>query len=1076
MNINDIKRIDYGVLSTEMLKNIAVCKIDSIKLSGPGSVYDKAMGCTVDDNDPCITCGLKHDECVGHFGYIELAVPMIHPFFEREILAFLNIFCRQCKRLIVSEDHLKLISFNSGGSKRIDTLYKSLKLREACAYCKSIKPRFSLKDSVFTVEYEKKGGKKGEKLSEKLTPIQIKTFFESILDEDLNVLGLNPKHQHPSSFVITHLPVIPTCARPAVINDGNVCDDDLTGQYIQILKLNDQIRKFDELPKLTEEASMKRANCINKLYFRISTTLDNSKCTARNPSDSRPIKSLHQRITGKEGRIRQNLSGKRVNHSARTVIGPDPTLDIDQLGVPRSIAKTLSKPVIVAPFNMAILQKIVDSGKANFVKRVINGRLVKKNLFFAQNRNGTELLYGDILVRGVKSLEIGKNGNVILPIPRPAIEVIEIDEETDYYTLVGDKIVTSKKIVLVTSAKMKTLKAGTIVVRGFDGEFDTVPNASPPIQVIHITEQKITLEKGDFLIRDGKELKITESSKRPFTLEIGDIVERQLEDGDTVLFNRQPTLHKGSMLAYRIKIHDHKNLTFSPFGCTPFNADFDGDEMNIHVPRSNISEYELRELSSVKSNLISSQNSLPMIVVVQDALLASYLMTSKDEFLLTKEQFEDVLSGCFTLTGTSVIEEERVAEITAVNGTVRNGKGLFSLIFPSTFDFTDEDKANERKLVIKNGIFLEGMLYKRYLGANSSSLLLAIHTQYGKEEAFNFINNLQRIANRWLTIHGFSIGLEDCLINSNESRNEISKTIANCFVRASNEEISISNPGIREARVCSALNQGKDIGLGIAKNAMSKTNNFISSITSGAKGDFFNIAQITGILGQQNLEYGRPLFQLNNNKRALPHYPFDASQERQFEGRGFVTTSFAKGLTPEDFFSHSKSGRESVVNIANKTANTGYAQRRIVKLFEDDIVQYDGTVRDNGKIVQFVYNNDGLDPCHTVKVNGEYQFCNAEAIVNLLNKQLVKPVKSSKPKPIAEFDDFEEEMCNESHEEDVNFVDNEEDEEEDVDEEDEDEPIEEEEELVEEEGLEDVDEVFEEEEPESEGDFDGYDE
>jgi DNA-directed RNA polymerase II subunit RPB1 len=191
------------------------------------------------------------------------------------------------------------------------------------------------------------------------------------------------------------------------------------------------------------------------------------------------------------------------------------------------------------------------------------------------------------------------------------------------------------------------------------------------------------------------------------------------------------------------------------------------------------------------------------------------------------------------------------------------------------------------------------------------------------------------------------------------------------------------------------LGKAKDIGLRIAKESLDPDNNFLSTVISGSKGDFFNIAQITGLLGQQNLKGQRVPLYLNNGKRSLPHYPFGKlSPEMEHESRGFIASSFIKGLNPREFYFHAMSGREGISDTAMGTATSGYMQRRIIKLTEDIKIQNDGTVRDiTGHIYQMAYGDDGLDPTNTVKVNGNQEACDIGRLINKLNMECMESKK-----------------------------------------------------------------------------------
>jgi DNA-directed RNA polymerase II subunit RPB1 len=180
--------------------------------------------------------------------------------------------------------------------------------------------------------------------------------------------------------------------------------------------------------------------------------------------------------------------------------------------------------------------------------------------------------------------------------------------------------------------------------------------------------------------------------------------------------------------------------------------------------------------------------------------------------------------------------------------------------------------------------------------------------------------------------------------------------------------------------------------MNIAQKALKKNNNFLRTVVSGAKGDYFNIAQITGLLGQQNLNGQRICPQLSNNTRTLPHYPIkveDYTDDMRYESRGFIKSSFTKGLSPREFYFHTMTGREGITDTAMKTATSGYIQRRMIKLAEDIQIKYDNTVRNSsGGIIQFIYGDNNMDPVHTVFNKSENGIaCNVERLVQRLNNR-----------------------------------------------------------------------------------------
>lgn len=316
------------------------------------------------------------------------------------------------------------------------------------------------------------------------------------------------------------------------------------------------------------------------------------------------------------------------------------------------------------------------------------------------------------------------------------------------------------------------------------------------------------------------------------------------------------------------------------------------------------------------------------------------------------------------------------------------GKTLISLILPIDFSHILENDGsdNEPCIKIKEGVMYEGILNKSGLNGRNS-LIQILCKEYGNDICGEFIDNIQFLSNGWLEYHGFSIGLEDCMITNPQSVLKIKTNIEKCYMEAEAEERKTHNELIRKVKVNAALNRAKDIGMKIAKNSMKEDNNFLSTVRSGSKGDFFNIAQLTGLLGQQNISGGRVKYQLNNGTRSLVHYPFGKLPKKQeYESTGFIRHCFVKGLNPKEYFFHCMSGREGVTQTAMGTARSGYMQRRIIKLCEDIHITYDGTVRDqSGKVYQFIFGGNGYDPRKLIKVNKKPTFTNVEKITERLN-------------------------------------------------------------------------------------------
>jgi DNA-directed RNA polymerase beta' subunit len=915
----EIECVNFGIFSSEEIRKISVVEVNNPKLSGPNSVYDKHMGASADSDENCPTCELNYQACPGHFGHIELNEPIVHPKYLKMVLSYLKCFCVKCGVMMISKEKIELEGFQKYKRNiRFNKIIESMKKIDVCTSCKMMQPKvvLSIADASFRTIY--KSGKKGDvnEVDIPLTTSEIYQIFEGVTDEQVELLGFNPRLIKPLNLIISVLPVLPPCARPVVVSgEGSVSDDDLTNQYIEIIKANARLASQEE-----NNEESKRVKNIQTLKFRIATLFDNSQKKAKHTQNGKVFKGIKERISGKEGQIRTNLMGKRCEQTARTVIGPEPTLRLGQVAVPREIAANLTVPEVVNRLNKEWLMELLSQGKANYVIR--KDKKTRINLSYALTTRGTELLYNDIITNGV-------------------------------------------------------------------------------FKTHYVGQRNISLKEGDIILRNGQEIPVQFPKRKEFSIEDGDTVERQLMNGDIVLINRQPTLHRGSMMAKEVVVRDCKTFRFNLASTKSFNADFDGDEMNIHVPQTMEARIELRNLSATQHHLMTPQSSKPNIQIVQDSLLAIYRMTQSESVKMEKHHFFNIAMKGIQTNGESLSSNFILDKIQQIRRVLKlkgkkiqafTGKGLFSLALPNNFNYENKNDAdvNEPVVRIYKGVMYEGAINKSDVGGSSNSIIQLLYKEYGKELTATFIDNVQFLTNAWLTFSGFSVGIKDSLATKT---NEINEVIEKCFMEAKGVEETTYHEGIKEARVNGALSKARDIGLRIAKNALDPKNNFLATVNSGSKGDFFNIAQITGLLGQQNLSGKRIQRHLNRGTRTLPHYPLkqEMSKEMEYESRGFIRHSFIHGLNPQEFYFHAMSGREGITDTAMGTSKSGYTQRKLTKVTENISVKYDGTVRNvEGHIYQFAYNEDGLDPSETIIRKGDGLFCDVGRLVDMLNMECEK--------------------------------------------------------------------------------------
>tara|TARA_Y100000389_G_scaffold42436_1_gene37151 strand:- start:2675 stop:7198 length:4524 start_codon:yes stop_codon:yes gene_type:complete len=517
---------------------------------------------------------------------------------------------------------------------------------------------------------------------------------------------------------------------------------------------------------------------------------------------------------------------------------------------------------------------------------------------------------------------------------------------------------------------------------------------------------------------DGTEISLQYADRETLVLKNGDRLHRHLMDGDTVLFNRQPSLHRMSMMGHEVKVMKKGNtFRFNVADTKPYNADFDGDEMNIHVPQSIGAEIELNRLAAVPKQIISPANNKSIIGIFQDSLLAANRFTRK-ELKFDKRTAMNLMMNCKTFN-TDVFKNKN-------NGDILNFE-LLSQIMPNISMYTenssfDEDKENHSEsnniVEIVNGKFVRGQLDKGIFGG-SSGLLQRIFNDINGKHCENFIDDIQNLVTEYMKLNSYSVGISDLIANKitnerinegiNNKKREVKTLIDNVRLGVFENNTGKSNEVEFETRINSLLNEAQDEAGNIGKTSLSKDNRFVIMVNAGSKGNNINIAQMISCLGQQNVDGKRIPYGFDG--RTLPHFKkYDDSPE----ARGFVKSSFIEGLTPEEMFFHAMGGRVGLIDTAVKTSGTGYIQRRLIKSLEDLKVCYDYSVRNNkDKIVQFLYGGDAMDTmkvenqkCKLPLMNNEdiYSYFHIpsknynEAIFNIFLKETRQRMKSQKDK------------------------------------------------------------------------------
>jgi DNA-directed RNA polymerase beta' subunit len=439
---------------------------------------------------------------------------------------------------------------------------------------------------------------------------------------------------------------------------------------------------------------------------------------------------------------------------------------------------------------------------------------------------------------------------------------------------------------------------------------------------------------------------------------VGDVIQRFLENDDVLMMNRQPTLHRNSMLGFRVVLIPGLIFRMNLSCTTGLNLDFDGDEVNAHLPQTQEGTAELYGIVNIKDNIISGEYNGPIVALVQDALTGAWLMT-QDDVILDDSTFYD----CALAAGLMHRIEEVQAKAIELGVNPFSGRVLFSLTLPGDLYYhANKAKDGQGEVLIYRGILIKGGIYKAVAGTVSNSIVHVIHKDFGKEDACDFLSKAQFIINRYLYYRGFTVDIEDSdEALTPESRDKL-QTILDDVVEKVRPYSVVEEDPLKEIQRERRINDVLNDALNIGAKEISKIpweNNYKVMALSQAKGKVMNLTQIMTFLGQQNVEGRRMPKILNKGKRTLPYFDHDDPDPAS---QGFVFEGFFYGLGPVAFFFHASGGRDGLIDTSLRTSDTGYQHRKFLKAVEDVKVGHNGAVSmSNGDILQMVYGHTGLD-------------------------------------------------------------------------------------------------------------------
>ncbi|MEM3781695.1 MAG: DNA-directed RNA polymerase subunit A' [Candidatus Micrarchaeaceae archaeon] len=831
MKPESVKAIKFGVFSPEQIRKMSVAKLtvpDTYNEDGypiDNGLLDQRLG-VIEPGLICKTCGGRAKECPGHFGHIDLVRPVVHSEFAKIVYMLLRSTCQKCHRILLGDEQIdqfknvmarELNKESDEETVGLDNAIKGLKNIKKCPHCGAEQEKLSFSmPSYFSF---------GDR---RLKPDEIRDMLGKIPDEDLRLLGIDAAASRPEWLVLDALLVPPVNVRPSItLESGERSEDDLTHKLVDIIRINQRLEQninagapqiiIDDLWEL--------------LQYHVTTYFNNETSgipPARHRS-GRALKTLAQRLKGKEGRFRYNLSGKRVNFSARTVISPDGFIGIDQVGVPQTIAEGLTVPFYVTEWN-------IEKAK-------------------------------------------------------------ELLKRTEY-----------------------------------------------PVAV-------------NVILQDGKRKRVLDTNREDLlkALAPGQIIERQLQDDDIVLFNRQPSLHRISIMAHRVKVVPGKTFRLNDCAAAPYNADYDGDEMNLHVPQSLEAIAEAKYLLAVPKQVFSPRDGRPIITGEQDAIVGLYLLTSDSTYLDATEA-----SHLLSLVMIRQLPKE------AKKG-LYSGKSIFSMLLPEDFEYTEKKGSNQFR--IAKGILETGVVTKSIIG-EGSRLLVAIGRQYGEQVLKDFITKSALMGYAYATLAGLTIGIREYELD--KAVEEERQKILEKMYDSTNKLIEQYNSGKLEPLFGltprESLEQLIMVELNLARSSadeaiskhVPKSNFAMVLADSGARGSTVNIAWISMFMGQQAPISGSRIYRGYMTRRLLP-----SMQPKSLgpDDHGFIKSNFLRGLTPQQILMHANGARASLIHKGLLTGRSGYLYRRLSNALQDYFVYYDMSVRDpSNNIIETVYGGDGIDP------------------------------------------------------------------------------------------------------------------
>lgn len=1000
----------------------------------------------------CQTCsdGLTGN-CPGHNGHIEFPFPLYHIGFKDMVYKLLKMVCYWCSHVLLNLDDPSVQQVCRGYTQQPSQKFQKLcgmtRVYRKCPQCHRPQPRYEqLGNHRIEARWSPDaatllGEALNRPLSEEESLILRRPFvaadaisiLQAVDPAKYRLIGFDPEFSHPSWFIMVNIVVPPPAVRPGNVHvDGggkNGGRSDLTRQ------LRDMVHRREEFIKELGERVRNKQPVPRFLFtpFQECHLLGQLEM-ADNPENDSEDRAAPQPVDPNEG------SHVSVELQA-TILGNKKRLDASKGG---SLHKRRRKQDLDKMLNDVTclygFQPMVDA-----MQRVVNDyiRSDGKGLS-AQTDRGSKGGGNAKLVTPTTtaSKDKGKEPEQDKANPQPAEAGDEGDAAKARDTAVEAQAQArenASSVERITNSMVKD-SSGNSICSGLGGKggrfrgnlvgkrvdfcgrapitINPLMNPGdvgvPEMGALKLTYPEVVNSTNiqrlqacvrigpgklggaqSVVMKTGKEDQVVnlETFRGDHTLlelRPGYVVNRYMQDGDWVLFNRHPSLHKLSMMAHQVRIHKGKTFQMSDSVCQPYNADFDGDDMNIHLPQNERARAEAQHILAVNKNFLMAKSNKPSFGLIQDGITLSFLLTSRNTFF-TRDRMQQLMFQCNHLE-----HEEHLWSYTMPHPAILwpvplwTGKQLVSWLLPRRFQYLkgarglDAEKATpmevfedleERCALVVNGELLLGQLSSELIGSAANSIPHMLALDFDNDRAVHFFTDLKRAALWYGLWKGHTISMYDCRPTPDMrqvARDSIHQAFAS--LRAFEDELRKST-GLsslqKEHHYKRILNTVTDrITRGVKAHMRPHNNNMARMVVSGSKGSLISMAHITSAIGQQFIDGERIHPEIDRVLPSFPHADDPTSSSPSY--RGYNDRSYYQGLTPSQFFIALLCGRYSLLLISVGVSSIGYLSRTMERSTESKIVRTDGSVRDSsGRIVQYCYAGDRMDGTRLEKVGLE---------------------------------------------------------------------------------------------------------